>query len=416
MESEQIKKKIAIILGGTSPHIELIDKLKKRGYYCILIDYFENPPAKYLADEHIQLSTLDEMKVLEIAKKRNADIVISTCIDQANVTACFVGEKLGLPIPYSYETALSVTNKIEMKKRMLDGGIPTAKYTSLKENYVFNDSEFQYPLIVKPSDSNSSKGVTRVNDYNELNLAIQDALKFSRNKEIIIEEFKVGIEIGIDCFVKNNEVKVLMTKERRKILGVNESAQQIYGCFWPAELSSNITDKIKIISSKIAKSFGLNNTPLMIQAIVNGNEINVIEFAARIGGGESFRIIELQTGFDFVGAAIDSFLGNEVNTDISKPKWIYADNFIYSKPGVFYKIKGFSELIDSKTVAYADTYKEKNTVIGTNLTSNNRVGVFVVKSKTRYELYEKIEKSLKHIDVLDIDGKSIMRKDIFNKN
>ena len=111
------------MLGGTSPHIALIENLKDRGYYTVLVDYYENPPAKKVADEHIRESTLDQDKVLEIAKSINAKLVISACVDQANVTACYVAEKLGLPVPYIYETAMSVTNKGLMKRKMLESGI-----------------------------------------------------------------------------------------------------------------------------------------------------------------------------------------------------------------------------------------------------------------------------------------------------
>ena len=38
-------KPIAIVLGGIFPHAEVIKKLKKRGYYTVLVDYFDNPPA-----------------------------------------------------------------------------------------------------------------------------------------------------------------------------------------------------------------------------------------------------------------------------------------------------------------------------------------------------------------------------------
>ena len=74
--------KTAIVLGGTFPHRELILKLKAKGYYTILIDYYENPIAKAVADEHLRESTLDREKVLSIARERNASLVISTCIDQ----------------------------------------------------------------------------------------------------------------------------------------------------------------------------------------------------------------------------------------------------------------------------------------------------------------------------------------------
>ena len=62
-------KPVAIVLGGTSPHVLLVYKLHERGYYVILVDYLQNPPAKIAADEHIQASTLDKERVLEIARE-----------------------------------------------------------------------------------------------------------------------------------------------------------------------------------------------------------------------------------------------------------------------------------------------------------------------------------------------------------
>ena len=83
--------KTAIVLGGTVPHITLINKLKERGFYTILVDFFDNPPAQKYADEHIKESTLDKDVIVKIAQKRKVDLVISTCIDQANSICCYVG-------------------------------------------------------------------------------------------------------------------------------------------------------------------------------------------------------------------------------------------------------------------------------------------------------------------------------------
>jgi len=163
-----MNKLVAIVLGGTYPHKSLINNLKLRGYYTILIDYYAFPPAKVDADEHIQESTLDKGKVLEIAKKRNASLVISTCIDHANVTACYVAEELNLPAPYSYEIALTVTNKRLMKEMMVSNGIPTSKHITVNEKSDYNIDGFLFPVIVKPTDSNSSKGVRKATDLTEL--------------------------------------------------------------------------------------------------------------------------------------------------------------------------------------------------------------------------------------------------------
>ena len=415
MKSISNNKPVAIVLGGTLPHILLIKNLQKRGYHTILVDYYENPAAKHVADEHLQESTLDLEAVLDIAQNKNAKLVISTCIDQANVTACYVAEKLGLPAPYSYKTALDVTNKGLMKEKLSGNGIPTAKYVFINDISDFESAGLIFPVIVKPADSNSSKGVQKASDYDELRKHLKTALEISRCNEAIIEEYKEGKEIGIDCFVKNKEATVLMVKERRKIL-VHENdnpVQQIYGCLWPENLTKKNYTNLKQIAEKIARAFNLNNTPLMIQAIVNDDEINVIEFGARIGGGESFRIIKLSTGFDFVDAAVDSFLGNNVTLDFDFPQSYYSDNFIYAKQGVFGSVSGYETVLENGTIEYLDTFRTKGTEIGPEMSSNNRVGVFVVKSDNKKELFEKINTALKNIEVYDVDGKPIMRKDIY---
>ena len=122
-----MNKQTAIVLGGTSAHIALIKNLKQRGFYVILADYLDNPPAKEYADEHVQASTLDEQEILALAKERCADLVISACVDQANITACYVMEQLGKTTPYSYETALAITNKGVMKQKMMEYGVPTSQ-------------------------------------------------------------------------------------------------------------------------------------------------------------------------------------------------------------------------------------------------------------------------------------------------
>jgi len=151
-------KPIAIVLGGTNPHIALIENLKNRGYYTLLVDYLENPPAKTFADKHIRESTLEKEKVYDLAKRYNASLVISTCIDQANATACYAAEKLGLPSPYNYETALNVTNKGLMKRIMLDNNIPTARHFFIKRPDEFFNFKMKFPVVIKPADSNGAVG------------------------------------------------------------------------------------------------------------------------------------------------------------------------------------------------------------------------------------------------------------------
>ena len=83
-----MERPVAIVLGGTAPHVLLVNKLHERGYYVVLVDYLSNPPARRVAEEHIQASTLDKEKVLTIAKEKKACLGISTCTDPANRDRC----------------------------------------------------------------------------------------------------------------------------------------------------------------------------------------------------------------------------------------------------------------------------------------------------------------------------------------
>lgn len=404
--------KKAIVLGGTFPHRHLIQKLKDRGYYTILVDYYEAPIAKEVADKHIQASTLDKDEVVRIAKEESAELVISSCVDQANVTACYVGEKLGLPHPYSYQTSLNVTDKVAMKRIMVENDIPTSRHYIIKSLQEFQEYGLSYPIIVKPADSNSSKGVRKLEkDEPNKEKYILKALELSRNGAAVVEEYKVGKEIGVDCIIKNHNAYIIMTRERRKIQSHNDAIQQIYGSFWPADITPVQLERLRVIAEKIGNAFNIDNSPLMMQTIVSDSEINVIEFGARIGGGENYHIIEELTGYDFIEQSINSFLGVEIDLTHHDASEYLADNYIYINAGSFGKMEIDDCVKDD--ILYSNVYRKPGAEVGADISSNNRVGVFVVKAKSTYEILKKVMNVVEHMEVYDIDGNPVMRKDIY---
>lgn len=415
--------KKAIVLGGTYPHISLIEKLKARGYYTILVDYLCHPVAQRYADRHIQESTLDMDKVCGIAKECRAELVISTCVDQANVTCCYVAERLGLPMPYSFEVSLNVTDKVRMKRIMVENGIPTAHHYQVSTLSEFEVDRLRYPIIVKPADANSSKGVHRI-DKSDANTEkyIRDALMLSRNGKAIIEEFMDGREIGADCMIVNGRAHVIMTRERRKIdKNNNDAIQQIYGSFWPARLTGENIDQLRSIAEQIAKAFSIDNAPLMMQTILTGDSFSVIEFGARIGGGDNYQIIEELTGYDIIQNSIRSFLGEPIQIcDLTAERTkLLMDNYLYVCPPheknldeqIFGHIEYFPDA--KKCIEYEKKYRRKGDTIGCRISSNNRVGCFVVGGSTEQELLEKQLKVVNNMEIYDISGNPIMRKDFY---
>lgn len=101
-------------------------------------------------------------------------------------------------------------------KRAVEGlGIPLAKHVFIKKGDRVEPAqlveELGLPMFVKPNESGSSYGVTKVMDLSQIETAIDEALKES--DLVLAEELIEGREVGCG---------ILITKEREYILPVTE--------------------------------------------------------------------------------------------------------------------------------------------------------------------------------------------------
>ena len=407
-----LNRKKAIVLGGTSPHIALIERLQKRGYYVYLLDYLDNPPAKNYADEHIVESTLDQDAVLRVAREVRADLVISACVDQANITACYVMEQIGHKPPYSYETAKRITNKGVMKEVMKANGIPTSDYIYIEKEMDCDTLDVKFPVMVKPADCNSASGVKKARNRDELKKYMAEALDYSRNHRAVVEGYVTGVEISAYCFVQNKKAKVIMASERMSITEGEDQVLKCYATLSPARLSTVAYAEIEAAATKIAESFELDNTPLHVQAFVHGDDISIIEFAPRVGGGISYQTIFDNTGFDILESTIDSFLGNPVDVKFSSPSYISTVNLIYGKPAVFDHVEGQEKLLKDGIIRGLYYHKTKGMKLGTSRASEGRVGAYIIEAASMDELVQKTKKANETLEVYADDGTAIMRKDL----
>jgi biotin carboxylase len=409
----QSEKPVAIVLGGTNPHIELIRQLKERGYYVVLVDYLANPPAREYADVHEQESTMDPEAVLEVAKKYNATLVLSACVDQANITACYVAEALGLTKPYSYKIASEITNKGYMKKVMTENGIPTTRYYYLDNGEELPSFDLRFPVMTKPADSCASSGVKKARNEEELRTFLAEARKTSRTGRTVVEEVANGVEVSAYCFVKDHDAHIIMVSERASVIEGDRQVLKCYATITPPGISDEAMRKVKKAADGIARAFGLNNTALHVQAICDGDEINIIEFAPRVGGGISYETIRENTGFDIISATIDSYLEVPVELNYHPITQYCSVNLIYGVPSYFDHLDGAEELIKEGVIDSFHYHKTKGTHINDNRASSGRIAAFVVHAEDKNKMCEKIAYAMEHMDAYDSEGNRIMRKDLF---
>lgn len=397
--------KKAIVLGGTANHVELINSLKKDGYETILLDYYSESVAKPYADRHIQESTLDMEKVLAIAKEEKAGLVITTCIDQANVTACYVAEKLGLPHPYSYETALNATQKGRMKKLFKENDIPTSDYYVLDKSSI-PEIKFQFPFVIKPTDANSSKGVYVIHDEDEFYNKLESSFSYSREEKVIVEKFVSGTEIQVDCIALDSKAHILMMKDMIPVLYASEIMHQ-GGYLSPGIICRKHIDQIHEIAQKIVEAFGFENTVFFYQAKCNENGVFVIELGARAAGGSAGWVVSLRSGINYFELAKQTFMQEKVNLDIKPNNKKFVGEFLFMKPGVFDHLEGVDDLIKEGVIDYVFPSLNRGSKVEISFLGGNRTAIIMAVCDTYEEGQKRIKTALSRIRTLDPEGNDL---------
>ncbi|MEZ3487555.1 MAG: ATP-grasp domain-containing protein [Lachnospiraceae bacterium] len=402
----------ALVMAGGLPQIELIRQLKARGIFTILADGSAEPLARPYADKVKQIDIFDIDAVSELARKEKVDFLITVCADQVLLVVAQVSEMLGLPCYIDYQTAILVSNKTKMKEVFLSNNIPTSKFTVSRyfEKNMIDDLKF--PLVVKPVDAYSSKGVRRANNFRELEKYYADAQQISRDsKDVIIEEFFEGEEISVDVFVSNGKVTVLSVTNSMKIF--DNGRFVIYRGKYPAVTSEVILQKIDRVAQQIADAFHIKDAPMLIQLIASDTDISVIEFCARTGGNMKYLLIRHICGVDVISAVIDITLGITPEIHLNKAENQYIVNdFIYCREGVFDHLEGFEEMLQQGYISDYHQIRPNGFIVHGITSSSDRVVGITVQADSVEEFNRKHEYAIQHIAVIDPNGIDIMRHDL----
>lgn len=403
-----------MVLAGGNDQCALIEELRR--YFkgevdVILADMSDKVKAIAYADKFVQVSTMDRQAVLNVAMKEEIDYILTACGDQPLSTMAYVSGQLGTPTYLTEEEVRDLTNKRFMKDKMVENGIPTAKHIYIDRNWNGEMPAFKYPLVVKPVDSNGSKGVKKVFSSDELEKSLQEAFSYSISGDVIIEEFKSGEELSCDFYVENGIAKTLSITASKKIKE-NDKSFTIVQSYFPAPVNYK-EDRVLEIAQKIVDAWGLKDTPLLLQMIVNEDEYNVLEFSARMGGGSKYHLIQVLSGVDIMKVYVEMVMGEKPHVVPSK-QWNNAImSYVYCYPGEYVSLKGFDELKESGDIHSYFTYRIAPSTIVKSDTSSDRVAGFLVVADSEAEVLKKLRYANDNLAVLDRNGNDIMRHDLF---
>ena len=405
-----------MILAGGNDQIALIEELRryfKGDVEIILVDMSDKVRAIPFADKFLQISTMDKVAVLEAARSEKIDYILTACGDQPLSTMAYVATEMGLPTYLSEQDVRDLTNKRFMKDKMVKSGIPTARHIYINKDWDGKLPDFEYPLVVKPVDSNGSKGVKKVLSASDFDKALREAFSYSLSGDVIIEEFKSGEELSVDVYVEGTTAKLLSITASKKIQE-NKDSFTIIQSYYPAPTDYK-EERVLEICQKIADAWHLHDTPLLVQMIQKGDSYNVLEFSARMGGGSKYRLIQVLSGVDIMKVYVEMVMGDKPKV---RPAQQYSNaimNYIYCYPGIYESVVGLEELKEQGVILDYFIYRGPHSVIEKSNTSSDRAAGFLVVGASQEEVEKKLAEANATLRVVNDNGDDIMRHDLFLK-
>ncbi|PIY68582.1 carbamoyl-phosphate-synthetase [Candidatus Roizmanbacteria bacterium CG_4_10_14_0_8_um_filter_39_9] len=399
-----MRQKKILLLGGSHQQIPSVTLAKKMGYYVITCDYLPNNPGHKFAHEYYNVSTTDKVCVLDLAKKLQIDGILCYASDPSAPTAAYVAEKIGLAgNPYSSIEIL--TNKDLFRKFLSENGFHTPKahgYSALADA-ICDINSFKMPVMVKPVDSSGSKGITKISSKQDLKKAVEYALKFSRNKRFVVEEFIVrkGYQVSGDGFIVKGRL-VFRCFGNDHFDSASPYPFSPVGSSYPLDMPTRIHDKIH---SEIQRLFtllkmktGACNFDIQID---NDDNIYIIEIGPRNGGNSIPQVIKYATGVDMLKYSIKASMGDDCSDLQMVPtKGFWSANLIYANYEGTLKTVQIEKSLKKNNIVDLAMFMKRGATINPHLGYNNTLGIMILKYSSMTEMLEKINNIQKYVKII----------------
>ena len=256
-----MKKKIALVTGGYSGESvisyksaeSMFNNIDQEKWECYIIDVHPDGWF-YKAEngEHIDVDKND-FSITVAGEKINFDAVFVGLHGTPGEDGKLQGYLDCLSIPYT--TSGAATSALTFNKRYTVAvaafaGMHVARSVHLFQNDKSTAStitnQLNLPVFIKPNNGGSSLGISKVNEVEELETALEKA--FKEDSEVLAEEFVSGREFTIGVFRSKGKIITLPIteiKSQNEFFDFQAKYEGASDEITPAEVSDEIAQQVR---------------------------------------------------------------------------------------------------------------------------------------------------------------------------
>lgn len=408
---KELKGKKILILGGEYSTLRVVEYAKEMGSYTIVTSNSPTGEAKDAADETLMYSSDDYDNIVKYIKENNVDGVMTGASEFHILNMLRICKMAGLPVYATEEQWNVCQNKKSFKKLCREYNVPCVKEFSADDD----PNTFEYPVIVKPTDGCSARGISVCNNVEEYLASLQKALNYSVEKKVIVEQYiqNGGTTMSMKYIIRDGEIYLEAVGDRYVLDAQNGKALITAAAFYPSKHTQFYIDNIDAKVKAMYKGLGLRNGCLFMEGCFVNGGIYFYEMGLRLSGGMTYLITEktnrinemkMLIRFAVTGSMCLEEEVNQINPFLNG--YLSASLCIPLRIGTISEIEGLEDVRKLKNInTFTQYWYEGETVlekhIGTLDQLFARVSVIV---KGKKELAEFIRCLIETLSIKDENG------------
>lgn len=392
---KDLRGKRLLLQGASRGNLGLIKTAKAHGVYVAMTGLGGDFPCNPYADKFCYANILDCDAVLTVAQEEKVDGAIICCSDTGLKAIGRCNDVLGLT-GLTEKSADESSNKLLMKKRLIDAGVRTAKFFQIKNEEELKKAaeEIGFPVIIKAVDLQGSSGINIVREPSKLLEAFRDTMSLTRKEFCIIEEFLVGEEYGAQAFVYKGNVLFVLPHGDETLMC--KTAVPI-GHYMPYEISDVLYEDTCNQVKEAIKALEFDNCAVNIDLIEKDGKSYIIELTGRVGANCLPELTSNYFGINYYEMILSTCLGES-----PLPYWenrqapcaTLARMMRSDKAGV---VKSVS--VPEIEGVHINMFIHEGSEVRIFTNSNDAIGEVVVKGKTMEECEKMMNEVLSKIKI-----------------
>lgn len=305
-----------LVLGANPETAGFVIKAREMDVFTIVTDYDSHAWAKKYASRSYDIDAVDLDALYKMAKAEQVDGVMVGVAEALLPAYAQLCARLELPCFGNMQLFDLLTDKSKFKSACRQHDVPVVEEFELSADPSEDEVvSIPLPVVVKPVDNRSSRGISVCRTTQELVNGVKKALDYSNSKKLIVEKYMTGDEVVIYYIFQDGEPFLAGMCDRytnKEQYGVAQlPTAYIFPSIHLRQYLGKTDEKVK----KMLRDIGVQNGTLFIQSFIDNGEVRFYESGFRLNGAQEHYIVNAASGIDAKELMIHFALTGKMSDD-----------------------------------------------------------------------------------------------------